>query len=35
MEMCQDCKTKGDYDTCIVCLQREIFKDKHKQRGGS
>jgi len=28
MDKCKNCKTKGNYDTCIRCLQKEIFKDK-------
>jgi len=26
MKECKDCQTKGDYDTCIKCLQKEIAK---------
>ena len=26
MEKCKDCKTKGNYDTCISCLQKEVAK---------
>ena len=31
MDKCKDCKTKGDYNTCIACLQKEVSKDNDKE----
>lgn len=27
MEKCKVCETKGNYDTCIKCLQKEIANE--------
>ena len=26
MEKCKDCKTKGNYDICILCLEKEVAR---------
>ena len=28
MEQCKDCKMKGNFDTCISCLTKEVIRDK-------